>query len=205
VSFFEADSSDRAKREGKLERQNRFLLRRQSDFRVAADAAASAFSQLPEVEAVALFGSVAVALWKEVPRFGEYHRRHIELWYECKDVDLAVWLSRLDNLKRLQQARSQAMNSLFKEKGIGVAHHQAEVFILEPETSRYLGRLCVFGECPKQGKIECFVPGCGREAFLSQHPDFDFYSNALSSRILLFDRRHGIARRVSDVPSTGRV
>ena len=44
--------------------QNRYLLQRQQEFRLAADAVTAAWSERGEVEAVALFGSVAVALWK---------------------------------------------------------------------------------------------------------------------------------------------
>ena len=59
--------------------QNRYLLQRQQEFRLAADAVTAAWSERGEVEAVALFGSVAVALWKEVPRFRTYRRAGIAL------------------------------------------------------------------------------------------------------------------------------
>ena len=42
-------------------------------------------------------------------------------------------------------------------------YRQHNVFVLEPGTDRYLGRLCIFGDCPK-GKRECLVPGCGEKA-----------------------------------------
>jgi hypothetical protein len=32
---------------------------------------------------VALFGSVAVPLVKEIPRFREYQQARIEVWHEC--------------------------------------------------------------------------------------------------------------------------
>ena len=64
--------------------QNRYLLQRQQEFRLAADAVTAAWSERGEVEAVALFGSVAVALWKEVPRFRTYRRAGIALRHECK-------------------------------------------------------------------------------------------------------------------------
>ena len=59
--------------------QNRYLLQRQQEFRLAADAVTAAWSERGEVEAVALFGSVAVALCKEVPRFRTYRRAGIAL------------------------------------------------------------------------------------------------------------------------------
>jgi hypothetical protein len=46
-----------------------------------------------------------------------------------------------------------------------------DVFIFEPGTNRYRGRLCSFGQCPK-GKVDCVVPGCGTQPFLKLYPDF---------------------------------
>lgn len=206
IKAFEELGLSGHRRPGKagIAQQNEHLLRRQREFRLAADAIAQAFSRLPEVEAIALFGSVALPLWKEVPRFSEYRRARVAVWHECKDVDIAVWLSRLDNLKALNRARGQALNALLQITGVGVAHHQAEVFILEPETNRYLGRLCTFGQCPN-GKPECLVPGCGREAFLRQHEDFTLRPEALSDErsVRLFDRRDGVLRRAADIPVVG--
>ena len=76
-----------------IERQNGYLIKRQQDFRHAADAVTQAFIKRPEVKKVALFGSVAQPLWREVPRFSPYRRYRIEVLHECKDVDLAVWLN----------------------------------------------------------------------------------------------------------------
>src|ERR1019366_6947649 len=132
------------------------MLRRQRELRLAAEMVAAYLSRLGTVEKVVLFGSVAKPLEREVPRFREFRRAGIELFHECKEVDLAVWVSTLDGLKVLQKARSQALNELFAQENIGVAHHQVDVFLLEPRTDRYRGRLCCFGRCPK-GKKECRV------------------------------------------------
>jgi len=147
------------------------MLRRQREFRLAAQYVAKAFSQFPEVTRVVLFGSVAVPLTKEVPRFRRYRRAGVAIWHECQDVDIAVWLNRLDRLNELRRARSRAVNDLFEEMETGVAHHQVDVFLLEPGTNRYLGRLCSFGVCPKD-KPECWVSGCGAVPFLQQHEGF---------------------------------
>jgi hypothetical protein len=150
---------------------------------------ARAFSEFPEVLKIVLFGSVAVPLKKEVPRFRAFRRAGVEIYHECKDVDLAVWLTHLDNLRALGKARSQAVNKLLAATGIGVAHHQVDVFLLEPATNRYLGRLCTFGACPK-GKLECLVPGCGASPFLRQHEGFQLRPDALrpDRTVVLFDR-----------------
>jgi len=169
--------------------QDRLLLRRQEEFRAAADFAAAAFARLPFVERVVLFGTVAQPLRREVPRFRRFRRAGVALWHECKDVDLAVWLSDMSDLKTLGKVRGRALNALLDEAGIGVAHHQVDVFLFEPGSDRYLGRLCHFGTCPK-GKPECRVPGCGAAPFLRQHEDFVFDLRSLEPGrcTLLFDR-----------------
>jgi predicted nucleotidyltransferase len=174
-----------------IESEDQSMRRRQRQFRMAAEAVAKAMSLLPEVEKVALFGSVARPLEKEVPRFRRFRRARIELFHECKDVDLAVWVSGVGRLKALQKARSRALNDLMAERNIGVAHHQVDVFFLEPGTDRYLGRLCRFGQCPK-GKDECRVPCCGATPLLRQHERFRFdWSGSSQGHIVLYEKNGG--------------
>ncbi len=174
--------------DAEIKEQNQCLLRRQREFRQAAERVAEELAQLPAVHRVVLFGSVAMRLKKEVPRFRKYRRAGIEVWHECKDVDLAVWVSDLSNLRSLQRARSRALNVLQVEKNIGVAHHQVELFLMEPGTNRYLGRLCTYAACPK-GKPDCVVPGCGAVKFLKQHTGFVLRDEALAAgrTVLLYD------------------
>jgi hypothetical protein len=188
-----------------IDAENREMLERQARFRVAADVVTQALARFPEVEAVALIGSVARPLWPEVPRFSLFRQARVEIWHECKDVDLAVWLTRLDRLRELNRARNTSVQRVIELTGVGVANHEVDIFILEPDSDRYLGRICKFGQCPK-GKLACEVPGCGREAFLQQHEDFVFWSNALDEdRIMrLYNRREGIIRHAADTPASGR-
>ncbi len=153
--------------------QDKYSRLTHGNFRRAADAVAVAFASLPEVGAVWLFGSVALPLKTGVTRRGW------EMLHQCKDVDLAVWVDHTDNLAGLQRARSRALVQLLADHSIGVAHHQVDVFLIEPVSDRYLGRLCTFGTCPK-GKPECQVAGCGSWPFLQQHDDFVFYPDALA-------------------------
>jgi hypothetical protein len=184
--------------------QDRAMLRRQAQFRMAADAVTAALAELSEVVAVALIGSVARPLWREVPRFAPFRGARIDIWHECKDVDLAVWLDRLDRLKALQRARSHALQRLLEERNVGVAHHQVEMFVMRAGTRDYLGRLCTYGECPK-GKADCAVPGCGREPFLKQHEEFTFRPDTLADdrMMWLYERGRGILRRATDTPARG--
>lgn len=174
-----------------IEEQNEYLLRLQGNLRKAGERAARELAAFPEVEKIALFGSVARPLEKEIPRFREYRQAGIAVYHECKDVDLAVWTRDLSRVREMGKARTKAVNDLHREERIGVAHHRVDIFLIEPGTDRYLGRVCNFNQCPKARKDECQVPGCGETPFVRQHEDFTFDSDALLSDrcILLFDRK----------------
>jgi hypothetical protein len=179
------------------------MLARQATFRRAADAIAADLAKIPEVRAVALFGSLARPLVREVPRFQPFKRHGIEILHECGDIDLAIAIDRLDNLAALNRARNRAVVDLFKQSGIGVAHHQVDVFLFGEGWNDYLGRLCSFAQCPK-GKVECLTPGCGREPFLRQHKGFVLEPGALAPNLSvpLYERGRGFLRRASDLDTT---
>ena len=138
----------------------------------------------PAVVRIVLFGSVAMPLKKEVPRFRKFQRAGIKVWHECADIDLAVWVSDLHCLETLRKATIEALKILLHEKNIGIADHQMDIFIMEPGTNRYLGRLCRFNACPK-GKPRCHVPGCGATPFLRQHLDFTMSPESINPRTTL--------------------
>ena len=179
---------------GEIAQENRAMLKRRDAFRRVAEMAATGFGKLPFVEKVVLFGSVAAPPTKEVPRFSRLRRARVEIYHECKDVDLAVWVSDLSQLRGLKRVVSNATNVFnqlicHQEMLPGVAHHQVDVFIFEPGTNRYLGRLCTFGQCPK-GKPECQVPGCGAQPFLQLYQDFEIHPRVFAERPceVLFER-----------------
>jgi hypothetical protein len=173
------------------------MVAQQTLFRQAADALAG----FDEVVAVTLFGSVANPLCKEVPRFATYRRAGIALWHECADVDIAVWLSRLDRLREMRRRVNRSLPIIFKETGRGAASHQIDTFVLEPGSERYLGRMCEFKACPAD-KAACLAPGCGATPFLRQHEGFEFHPEALdpAHSLGLFDRATGKTRRAADLP-----
>ena len=174
--------------QSEIDSEEESMQRRQQQFRLAAEAVAKAMSLLPEVPKVALFGSVAKPLETEVPRFRKFRRERVAIPHECKDVDLAVWVSGVGCMKALQKARSRALNDLLADRNIGVAHHQVDVFLLEPGTDHYLGRLCDFGQCPK-GKKECRVAGCGATPLLRQHEGFKFdWPGASQGHVVLYEK-----------------
>ena len=187
-----------------IEEQNRYMLRLQYDFRRAADVVTDALMTFDEVEAIAVIGSVAKPLWMEVPRFREFRRAGIEVWHECRDLDLAVWISSQLRLGALRRARDMALRRGYESgTGPGTANHQVDVFLIEPGTDRYLGRLCDFSNCPK-GKPECRVPGCGVVPFNKCVDGFIPRTDLLASAsyAMLYQRGAGRLRSALELPGT---
>jgi hypothetical protein len=179
---------------GEIAKENAAMLKRRDSFRRVAEMAATGFGKLPFVQKVVLFGSVAAPPKKEVPRFRRLRRARVEIYHECNDVDLAVWVDDLTQLRTLKRAVSDAtnvFNQLICQQEMlpGVAHHQVDVFVFEPGTNRYRGRLCIFGQCPK-GKPECEVPGCGAQPFLQLYEKFEISPRVFAEQpcVALFNR-----------------
>jgi hypothetical protein len=192
-------------RRAKIEEQNRLMLTRQREFRIAADVVAKAWAGFPEVQAVAVIGSVANALWKEIPRFREFRQQRIEVWHECGDLDLALWIDSLHRLGELRRKRDRALREAY-EAGIGcsVVGHQVDVFLFEPQSDRYLGRLCSFSRCPS-GKPACLVPGCGAVPFNRRFADFSPRADLLApaAHAMLYQRGQGLLRSALELPWVG--
>lgn len=179
------------------------MVRRQREFRRAADAVTDAFMAFEEIEAVAVIGSVARPLWKEVPRFRAFRRARVAVWHECGDLDLAVWISSLDRLATLRRERDRALSEA-RDGGSGPVGNQVDVFLLEPRTDRYLGRLCEFGTCPR-GKRECAVPGCGIIPFNRVIGGFVPAADLLApaAYAMLYRRGQGRLMSALDLPQPG--
>lgn len=190
-------------RRAAIEAQNRYQLERQRQFRMAADVVTEAWQHFPEVGAVAVIGSVAKLLWKEVPRFSEFRRKGIEVWHECADLDMALWIDSQHRLRELRQAGDRALRRAYESgAGISVANTQVDVFLFEPGTDRYLGRLCKFNTCPK-GKIDCLVPGCGAIPFNRRLAEFTPGADLLAPAAwaMLWQRGVGRLRSALDLPT----
>ena len=206
---FDAFDSDRFEPPGEddIEEENGLMLRRQRLLRWAAEAIALAWSGLPEVEKVAAFGAVSQPLELEVPRFREFRRHRIEVLHECADLDLAVWLTDLGKLRDLKKAMANGL-ALVQNTGYGgVAHHQVDVHVFDHSSGEYRGRLCIFGECPKPGKRECLVPGCGKQPFLQQFARYHFNPAMFSvaPKVILFDRDAGLLVPPSKIDAKERL
>lgn len=186
----------------RLKQDNAHLLRTQRHFRRAADVITNAWSSFSQVFAIAVIGSVAKPLWKEVPRFAPYSRRGIPLWHECKDLDLALWVDDLAGLGDLRRKKAAALRAEHeRQQDFGVADHQVDVFLFEPGSDAYLGRLCHFNRCPKS-RPECAVPGCGATPFMRQFPEFEVDDDILAGveASMLYTRADGIRCSALDFP-----
>jgi hypothetical protein len=178
------------------------MLRRQREFRMAADVVTKAWMSFAEVQAVAVIGSVAKPLWKEIPRFSQFRRNGIEVWHECGDLDLALWADSHLRFGALRSAAGRALRNAFESgAGISVVSDQLDVFLIEPGTDRYLGRLCSFNQCPKN-KPACLVPGCGDTSFNKRIYGFTPHTDLLAPapQAMLYERRAGRLRSALDLP-----
>lgn len=189
-------------RRAAIEEQNRYLMDRQRHFRIAADVVCNTWASFAEVQAVAVIGSVARMLWKEVPRFREFRRERIEVWHECGDLDLALWIDHQRRLSALRHFAEKALRATYEAGiGISVVGHQLDIFLFEPGSDRYLGRLCSFARCPKD-KPECSVPGCGAVPFNKRIVEFTPRAELLAEtgETMLYRRGIGRLRSALDLP-----
>lgn len=185
-----------------IEAEDAKALRNQRLFRWAAQAIAVLISKVPEVEKVAAFGSAAQPAERKASRFQPFRRYGIEVLHTCRDLDLAVWLTRMDRLRDLKRVMSLALEFVqHTPYGGGVAHHQVDVHLFSAETGEYAGRLCIFGQCPKRGKRECRVPNCGSQPFLQRFENYKFRMAQFerTPKVILFDRPAGFRVRFPQI------
>jgi hypothetical protein len=190
-------------RRAQIDSQNRYLVKRQRDYRLAADIVTRAWSTFPEVQAIAVIGSVAKPLWKEVPRFREFRRRGIEVWHECGDLDMALWVDSQERLGDLRKTCARALRAAFEAgAGMSVPSNEVDGFLFEPGSNRYLGRVCKFSQCPK-GKFDCLTPGCGAIPFNKVVAGFTPRADLLepARHAMLYERGKGVLRSALDLPT----
>jgi hypothetical protein len=146
---------------------------------------------------------VARPLWKEVPRFKDFRREGLEVWHECRDLDLALWIESQQRLGELRRDAESALRRAYEAgAGVSIVGHQLDVFLFEPGSDRYLGRLCWFNQCPK-GKRDCLVPGCGETSFNKRVAGFEPRADLLApaTYAMLYRRDAGKVRSALDLPS----
>jgi predicted nucleotidyltransferase len=166
----------------KHEEEVRGINRQRREWRKAAKYVSHEFQKLEWVQKVVLFGSVASRSF-----IGDDCKA---LPHRPKDIDLAVWISSSSSLRSLHKAKNRALSRLLKAKGIGVASHQVDTFLMNGLSGQFLGGLCLFNACPKDEKLECLVPGCGHHFFLRQFEGFSLRSASIfeNDHEVLFQR-----------------
>jgi hypothetical protein len=105
-------------------------------------------------------------------------------------------------LRNSRNRRDRALREAYENgSGPSTASHQVDIFLIEPRTDRYLGRLCNFNACPKD-KPDCSVPGCGAVPFNKRFPAFVPHADLLASAIYatLYRRGAGRLRSALDLP-----
>ncbi|RYF36618.1 MAG: hypothetical protein EOO38_27440 [Cytophagaceae bacterium] len=108
-----------------------------------------------------------------MPRFSDFRRQRIEIWHECSDLDLALWLDSQERLGELRRAASYALRQAYElGTGAGIVTEQLDTFLFAAGSEHSLGRLCRYNECPK-GKPQCVVPGCGAVPFNKRIAEFE--------------------------------
>ena len=180
---------------GQILEEDERMLARQRSFRLVARAVSEDLGRFPAVRKVVLYGSVALPLTPEVPRFRPFARQGVKVLHECQDIDLAVWLDPETDLGRLRRAVAATAIQLARAQQISIAPYHVDTILMDAATDQYLGHLCQFNRCPK-GKPECMVPGCGATGFLQQIAGFALDPAALSPERseILFERSGSNAR-----------
>jgi hypothetical protein len=98
---------------------------------------------------------------------------------------------------------AQALRAAFdRGAGISLVSQQVDIFMIEPGSDRYLGRLCSFNTCPKD-KRDCLVPGCGAIPFNKVVDGFRPRADLLEPAryAVLYERGVGRLRSALDLPS----
>ncbi len=146
---------------------------------VAATALAERLAEFPEIHRIALFGSVAKPPFMEPHPYSRQLRdRGVEIFHTPKDVDLAVWISSLDNLREIRRAMSTTLTPL-ADKVDGLCGNHIELFLFDTNTSAYIGRACHFKDCPRLGP-DCRNQGCGQPKHLKKMDGFVLHPEAVS-------------------------
>ena len=175
---------------GEIAQQDSLMLTRQADLRKAAVSLASRMESISGVEKMWLFGSLALPLWKEVPRFRRFKQRGVKVYHHCHTIDLALEVTNTNCAPVLRKAIVANCRDLVEaEKFLGVEHHMFCLHLVEKATQRYLGMVCHFKQCPK-GNPECQVSGCGKFQHVRILPWFKFKPERLNSHnsLVLFER-----------------
>jgi len=169
--------------------ENKSALKQHQSFIAVALRLAERLIEYPEVERIALFGSLAKPPVLEPHPYSKHLRdRGVHIFHSPKDIDLAIWLSSVDNLGTIRKTMTKTVTDM-TEQTIGLCDGAVELFVFDHLSGKYLGRVCHFNKCPKE-HIDCLIQGCGTPKHLKTMRDFVFHPEAISrvNSEVLFER-----------------
>jgi len=170
--------------------ENKRSLMKYKGYVYAATELAKRLTEFSEVQRITLFGSLAKPPYKEPHPYSKSLReKGVTVFHQPHDIDLAVWLSSLENIRSMRQTCNTVANEVMK-KAPGLSCNAIELFVFDAQSNQYLGRICYFSHCPK-GHNDCCNKGCGHTKYLKTLDDFTFHPDALSkaNSQLLFSRK----------------
>ena len=138
-----------------------------------------------EVTKIALFGTLAKPPYREPhPKKEGILRLHFP-----EIIDLAIWVSSLENLERFRRIRSTLLPKIC-DKRIKVVEIPTEMHLFSTQTSKYLGCVCRHRQCPHKTLPCRQLPRCGTPPHLKITSDFVSVIESFSENhcLMLFER-----------------
>ena len=160
-------------------------LRRYRDYIGIATLLAERLGTFQEVTKISLFGTLAQPPYREPhPKKEGILRLHFP-----ENIDLAIWVSSLENLVRFQRIRSTLLPKIC-DKRIKVTAIPIELHLFSAQTSEYLGCVCRHRQCPHKTLPCRQSPECGTQQHLKITPNFVSVTKSFSENhcLKLFER-----------------
>jgi cupin 2 domain-containing protein len=170
--------------------EDKNALKQHQSFIAVASELAGRLTSHSEIERISLFGSLARPPVLEPHPYSKRLRdRGIHIFHTPKDIDLAIWLSSLDNLGAIRKTMTKTVSDM-AEQTPGLCDGSVELFAFDHQSGKYLGRICHFSKCPKE-HTDCFIQGCGTPKHLKTMKDFVLHPEAMSrvNSQILYERR----------------
>ena len=169
--------------------ENKNALKQHQSFIGVALKLAERLIEYPEVERIALFGSLSKPPVLEPHPYSKHLRdRGVHIFHSPKDIDFAVWLSSFDNLGTIRKTMSKTISGM-TEQAAGLCGGSVEIFVFDHQSGKFLGFLCHSKKCPKE-HIDCLIQGCGAPKHLQTIKGFALHPEAISrvNSEVLFER-----------------
>jgi hypothetical protein len=112
--------------------------------------------------------------WELADQVAKGSRQSKESYHSRQAAYDLKWLNDLSKLRSLKKAMARGLALTQNTDYGGVVHHQVDVHVLEYSSGDYREGLCIFGLCPKVGKRECLVSGCGAQPFRQRFARYRF-------------------------------